>query len=109
MAGGSSQTGRSPTCFGEINHRDRSYSAEHPLILDQALSGAAQAKLNENRLARRRKNEPSPALRVPGEQPRLKLTAHIEKLKAKIATRLETSRASVNITIADAPSLPVAA
>ncbi len=47
--------------LGEINHRDKSYPAEHPGILDQALFDAVQAKLNENRLARTAKNAPSQA------------------------------------------------
>jgi site-specific DNA recombinase len=48
--------------LGEINHRGKSYLGEHPAILDPALFDAVQAKLNENGLARRKKNESSQAL-----------------------------------------------
>jgi TolB-like protein len=48
--------------LGEINHRDKSYPAEHVPILDNALFDSVQAKLDENKRDRRLKNEPSQAL-----------------------------------------------
>jgi site-specific DNA recombinase len=52
---------RNRVYLGEINHRGKSYPGEHAPILDTALFDAVQAKLNENRIARRSKNEASRA------------------------------------------------
>ena len=48
--------------LGEINHRDQSYPSEHQPILEQALFDQVQARLDENKHARRLKNERSQAL-----------------------------------------------
>ena len=48
--------------LGEINHRDQSYPGEHRPIVDPALFGQVQARLDENRRGRCLKNERSQAL-----------------------------------------------
>ena len=53
---------RNRVYLGEINHRDKSYPGEHPPIIDGDLFDRVQVKLDENRLARRLKNERSDAL-----------------------------------------------
>jgi site-specific DNA recombinase len=53
---------RNRVYLGEINHRDQSYPGEHQPIVDPALFGQVQARLDENLRGRRLKNERSQAL-----------------------------------------------
>ena len=53
---------RNRVYLGEINHRDQSYRGEHQPIVDPALFGQVQARLDENLRGRRLKNERSQAL-----------------------------------------------
>ncbi len=54
---------RNRTYLGEINHRDRSYPGEHMPIVDRDVFDRVQAKLDENRTARRARRSHSYSFR----------------------------------------------
>jgi site-specific DNA recombinase len=50
------------TYIGELNHKDRSYTGEHPAIIDRELFDAVQARLIANRAVERHRQAHSDAL-----------------------------------------------